>query len=115
MYYRGMDEFNADIDETPMRKNMPVRTLKIQVYDNTKKSNWNNKAVFVNIQARTSSTIKKSYVCYDASCGKMRYVSNNCRSPCCSQESRLNSERASYRRDVINPAIHDGRTGASCE
>lgn len=108
-------EFNSQIDDTPMKKNVPVRSLKVRVYDNSKKSGLNDKDIYVKIKTHTSSTIKNSYVSYDASCGKMLYVSNNCRSPCCSKKDKISAERVSYRRSVINPAIHDGRTGASWE
>jgi len=103
-----MEEFNAHIDETPIRKKTPMRSLKVRVYDHTKKYIWKDKDVYVKINTHTSSTIKNSYVSYDASCGKMRYISNNCRSPCCSQKDKINSERASYRRGVINPSIQEG-------
>ena len=102
-----MDEFNSHINDAPMRKNMPVRSLKIRIFDKSKKPGWNDKDVFVNIRTRTSSTIKKSYLSYEASGGKMRYGSHSAKCHCCSQERRVNADRANFKRLIINPEIRE--------
>jgi hypothetical protein len=102
-----MDEFNAHIDETPMRKNVPVRSLKVRLYDRSNKKHWKDKDVYVNIKTHTSATIKKSYLSYDLLANKMRYGSHGGKCPCCSQQARLNAERADFRRNVVNAAIRN--------
>jgi hypothetical protein len=102
-----MDEFNADIHCAPARKSDAVRTVKVRVFDKNKKSHYNDKDEYVKKGMRTGSTIKKTSVVFHVAAGRMCYGSNNCNSWCCSQESRLNAERAYFKRNHINKEIRD--------
>lgn len=104
-----MDEFNADIHCAPARKSDAVRKVKVQVFDKNK-NGWNDKDTYITKETRTAATIKKSSVVFDVASGRLCYGSNNCRSPCCSQESRLNAERAYFKRNHINKEIRDAFT-----
>jgi hypothetical protein len=99
-----MDEFNAEIHCAPARKSDAVRTVKVRVFDKNKK---NDKDEYVKKEMRTGATIKKESVVFHVASGRMCYGSNNCNSWCCSQESRLNAERAYFKRNHINKEIRD--------
>jgi hypothetical protein len=104
-----MEEFNADIHCAPARKSDAVRSVKVRIFDKNK-NGLNDKDVYVKKEMRSGATIKKSSVVFDVAAGRLCYGSNNCRSPCCSQESRLNSERAYFKRNHINKEIRDAFT-----
>jgi len=105
--YTMDSEFNADINDAPARKSDAVRTVKVRVFDKNKKYRYKDKDVYFTKEIRTGATIKKSYVVFDVVNGQMCYRSNNCRSPCCSQESRLNTERAYFKRNHVSKEIRD--------
>ena len=94
-----MDEFNAQINNAPARKSDAVRIVKVKIFD--KKSHHNDKDVYVKKETRTAATIKKTGVVFDVASGRMCYISNNCRAPCCSQETRLNAERKYFKRNYM--------------
>jgi hypothetical protein len=102
-----MDEFNADINCAPARKSDTVRSVNVRIFDKNNKNQFNDKRVYVKKETRTGATIKKSYVIFDVAAGRIRYIQNNCTRPCCSQESRLNTERAYFKRNHINKEIRD--------
>jgi len=102
-----MDEFNADIHCAPARKSDAVRTVKVRIFDKNKKSHYNDKDEYVKKEMRTGATIKKTSVIFHVAAGRTCYGSNNCRSLCCSQETRLNAERAYFKRNHINKEIRD--------
>ena len=102
-----MEEFNTHLDCSPARKSDTVRSVKVRIFDKNKKFALNDKDVYVKKETRTGATIKKSSVVFDVAAGRMCYGSNNCRSPCCSQENRLNAERAYFKRNHINKEIRD--------
>lgn len=101
-----MDEFNTHLSDAPARKSDTVRSVKVRIFDKNK-NGLNDKDVYVKKETRTGATIKKSSVVFDVAAGRMCYGSNNCRSPCCSQENRLNAERAYFKRNHINKEIRD--------
>ena len=102
-----MDEFNANINDAPARKSDAVRTVKVRVFDRLKKYHYTDKDVYVKKEMRTGATIKKTSVVFHVAAGRMCYGSNNCRSPCCSQETRLSAERAYFKRNHVNKEIRD--------
>lgn len=97
-----MDEFNADIHSAPARKSDVVRRVKVKIFDkkNTDKD-------YITKETRTAATIKKHSVVFDVASGRLCYGSNNCTSWCCSQESRLNAERAYFKRNYVNTEIRE--------
>jgi Tfp pilus assembly protein PilV len=101
-----MDEFNAQINDAPARKSDAVRTVKVHMFDKNK-NGMNDKDVYMTKETRTSATIKKHGVVFNVASGRMCYRSNNCTSWCCSQESRLNTERAYFKRNHINKEIRE--------
>lgn len=102
-----MDEFNTHINDAPARKSDAVRMVKVRVFDKNKKSGLNDKDEYVKKEMRTGATIKKTSVVFHVAAGRMCYGSNNCSAPCCSQENRLNAERAYFKRNHINKEIRD--------
>lgn len=101
-----MDEFNTHINDAPARKSDAVRRVKVQVFDKNK-NGMNDKDVYVTKQTRTAATIKKTNVVFDVASGRTCYMSNNCTSWCCSQESRLSSERAYFKRNHVIKEINE--------
>jgi hypothetical protein len=95
-----MDEFNANINDAPARKSDAVRTVKVKYH-------YTDKDVYVKKEMRTGATIKKTSVVFHVAAGRMCYGSNNCKSPCCSQETRLSAERAYFKRNHVTKEIRD--------
>jgi hypothetical protein len=101
-----MDEFNTHINDAPARKSDAVRRVKVRLFDKNM-NGMNDKDVYVTKETRTAATIKKTNVVFHVASGRTSYGSNNCRSPCCSQESRLSSERAYFKRNHVAKEIRD--------
>lgn len=100
-----MDEFNSQINDAPMRKKMPIMSLRVRMHDKTKQYKYNDPIEHVNIRKATSNTIKKSYVSYETSGGKMRYGSNSQKDMGSSKRINAINERADFKRLVVKPEI----------
>jgi len=91
-------EFNAEIDQAPVRRNRRSMRVKARITPHDTKA---PKGTFGIIKTHTGNTIKKGSVSCNITTGKVLYMSNNCRDLCCNKDpKRLAGKHTNYKREL---------------